>query len=76
MTGYRKAVSTLAVAAVFAICGRLCPGQNTTKDVPPVIDVHVHAMDDISGGGADVSEYGEVHGLGPENEGSAIRLGQ
>ena len=51
MTGYRKAVSTLAVAAVFAICGGLCPGQNTTNDVPPVIDVHVHAMDESFPGG-------------------------
>jgi len=51
MTEYRKAVSTLAVAGAFAICGRLCLGQNTTNDVPPVIDVHVHAMDESFPGG-------------------------
>ncbi|MBV9761148.1 MAG: amidohydrolase family protein [Acidobacteriaceae bacterium] len=34
--------------ATFALLAAVrCEAQNTTADVPPVIDVHVHAMDDI-----------------------------
>ena len=36
-------VACLIVSAVAAM------GQNTGTDVPPVIDVHVHAMDDVPG---------------------------
>src|SRR4029450_8462092 len=32
--------------AVLAMAPAMASAQNTTKDVPPVIDVHVHAMDD------------------------------
>ena len=32
-------------AALFACCVTASFAQNTTKTVPPVIDVHVHAMD-------------------------------
>lgn len=35
-------------AAVFST-GSMCFSQNTPTDVPPVLDVHVHAMDDIPG---------------------------
>ena len=38
-----------ACAAVFAFCGNIARAQNTPGDVPPVIDVHVHAIDDIPG---------------------------
>jgi uncharacterized protein len=35
---------------VFALClastAPLCPAQNTTATLPPVLDVHVHAMDE------------------------------
>ena len=32
--------------AILAMAPAVASAQNTTKDVPPVIDVHVHAMDD------------------------------
>lgn len=35
--------------AAFVSCVPAAVAQNTTSDVPPVIDVHVHAMDDIGG---------------------------
>jgi uncharacterized protein len=33
------------------MCCTFCFGQNTSNDVPPVIDVHVHAMDESFPGG-------------------------
>jgi predicted TIM-barrel fold metal-dependent hydrolase len=51
MTGYRSLVSKLLFAGAFAMFGAPCRGQNTTSDVAPVIDVHVHAMDESFPGG-------------------------
>ena len=44
-------VSRLLFAGSFATFSAFCPGQNTTADVAPVIDVHVHAMDESFPGG-------------------------
>lgn len=38
-----------AMAAVALMAGGAAQGQNTTAAVPPVIDVHMHAMEDIPG---------------------------
>ncbi len=38
---------SLSLAFAFLIGTAQCPAQNTSTDVPPVIDVHVHAMDDF-----------------------------
>ena len=39
-----------AVGAVtFSTASLVCFSQNTPADLPPVLDVHVHAMDDIPG---------------------------
>ena len=35
-------------AAVLVTVPARCFAQNTNSDIPPVIDVHVHAMDDVS----------------------------
>ena len=51
MTVYRELVSRLVFAGTFAVCSALCAAQNTPSDVPPVIDVHVHAMDESFPGG-------------------------
>ena len=44
-------VSRLLFAGSFVTFSAFCPGQNTTADVAPVIDVHVHAMDESFPGG-------------------------
>lgn len=41
-----KAVLTSVCGMVFAVCCHSALGQNTSATVPPVIDVHVHAMDE------------------------------
>ena len=41
-----------ALASVFVFAGAAALAQNTSNTVPPVIDVHVHAMDE-SWGNAD-----------------------
>jgi uncharacterized protein len=51
MTGSRRFVSGVVCAGVFAMGYTSCFGQNTSSDVPPVIDVHVHAMDESFPGG-------------------------
>ena len=55
MTGLRRLVpglaSGVACAGMFALCCTFCFGQNTSNDVAPVIDVHVHAMDESFPGG-------------------------
>jgi hypothetical protein len=48
----RQHVLSVACAAVLVIAVPLSLAQNTGKDVPPVIDVHVHAMDDVFPGAA------------------------
>jgi len=51
MNGLRTVVTLVLSASAFVICSPLSSGQNTTNDVPPVIDVHVHAMDESFPGG-------------------------
>lgn len=51
MTVHRMLVSRLLFAGTFAMCSALCPAQNTPSELPPVIDVHVHAMDESFPGG-------------------------
>jgi uncharacterized protein len=41
-----SAVSTLSWVAIFACAPVVASAQNTSAEVPPVIDVHVHAMDE------------------------------
>jgi len=51
MAGLRRLAAGISGAGVFALCCTFCFGQNTSNDVPPVIDVHVHAMDESFPGG-------------------------
>ena len=44
----RKSALCFVSAVVFSISS-ICFSQNTPADIPPVLDVHVHAMDDIPG---------------------------
>jgi predicted TIM-barrel fold metal-dependent hydrolase len=44
----RKAALSLICFAVFVTAPAVSNAQNTTTSVPPVIDVHAHAMDDAS----------------------------
>jgi predicted TIM-barrel fold metal-dependent hydrolase len=41
----------ITFATLLVICSRPSMAQNTTSTVPPVIDVHVHAMDESFPGG-------------------------
>ena len=48
----QKIASELVCVAAFVVASStVAGGQNTGKDVPPVIDVHVHAMDESFPGG-------------------------
>jgi predicted TIM-barrel fold metal-dependent hydrolase len=47
MLEFRKLTLFLSCAAVLLIAPMQSFAQNTNSDVPPVIDVHVHAMDDV-----------------------------
>jgi hypothetical protein len=42
----RSALLSLVGAAVVLASPGRCLAQNTSTDVPPVIDIHVHAMDE------------------------------
>ena len=44
----RKSALCFVSAVVFS-ASSVCLSQNTPADLPPVLDVHVHAMDDIPG---------------------------
>jgi uncharacterized protein len=46
MLQFRKLTLMGWCAAVLITAPAQCFGQNTDRDVPPVIDVHVHAMDE------------------------------
>jgi predicted TIM-barrel fold metal-dependent hydrolase len=47
----QKSAFALVCAGVFALGSNLTLAQNTSTDVPPVLDVHVHAMDESFPGG-------------------------
>jgi len=49
LTDIRKSGITLVCGALLVSGAVVVAGQNTGTDVPPVIDVHVHAMDDVPG---------------------------
>jgi len=51
MTGYQRLIPRLVITGSFAVSIAVSPAQNTGSDMPPVIDVHVHAMDDSFPGG-------------------------
>jgi uncharacterized protein len=46
----RAALAPLCLAA-FTLCSNLASAQNTSTDVPPVLDVHVHAINESFPGG-------------------------
>ena len=55
--GAQKSVRTLACSVFVLHCTFTALAQNTSADKPPVIDVHVHAMDEsFPGIGPDVPE--------------------
>ena len=47
----QQSASAITCATVFVTCSTLSMAQNTTSTVPPVIDVHVHSMDESFPGG-------------------------
>ena len=49
LTDIRKSGITLVCGALLVSGAVVVAGQNTGTEVPPVIDVHVHAMDDVPG---------------------------
>ncbi|MBV8631545.1 MAG: amidohydrolase family protein [Silvibacterium sp.] len=49
LLGIAKSGFRIMCAAVLMSASVVAVGQNTGTDVPPVIDVHVHAMDDVPG---------------------------
>ena len=51
--GVGRSVAVVLGMSAFAMCSLVCAGQNTGSEMAPVIDVHVHAMDESwPGGGA------------------------
>ena len=46
-TKFQQLLLPLPCAAILISAPAYSFGQNTNSDVPPVIDVHVHAMDDV-----------------------------
>jgi hypothetical protein len=50
-------------------------GQNTPSDAAPVIDVHVHAMDDISGAVPICPNTARFTASDPKEQGGSVRLG-
>lgn len=48
---FRKCVPSFASVLVLGIGCTFSPGQNTSNTVPPVLDVHVHAIDESFPGG-------------------------
>jgi len=48
---FQRSIVALACVIVFAPNATLLSAQNTSTTVPPVIDVHVHAMDESFPGG-------------------------
>jgi len=51
MKDFRRIASILLVVSAFSTYCAVASGQNTPSDLPPVIDVHVHAMDESFPGG-------------------------
>ena len=51
MTAWRRFLPEVLCAGAFLCFYALGSAQNTSEDVPPVIDVHVHAMDESFPGG-------------------------
>jgi len=51
MTALWRVVLAAICAGAFGLYCGVSAGQNTSNDVPPVIDVHVHAMDESFPGG-------------------------
>lgn len=51
MTRCKTVILRVLCAGSIAACGVLSQGQNTPAEVPPVIDIHVHAMDESFPGG-------------------------
>src|SRR5438270_2820047 len=47
MLALRKITLFLACAVVLLVARVQCFAQNTSSDIPPVIDVHVHAIDEV-----------------------------
>ena len=47
----QQSAAILACTTVLILCSASSPAQNTSTTVPPVIDVHVHAMDESFPGG-------------------------
>src|ERR1700759_4302200 len=45
-----KLVVLFSALALFVTASAQCLAQNAGSDLPPVIDVHVHAMDDVAFG--------------------------
>jgi len=48
---FQKSTWALVCLMVFFRCAKLSLAQNTSSTVPPIIDVHVHAMDESFPGG-------------------------
>ncbi|WP_109484590.1 amidohydrolase family protein [Occallatibacter savannae] len=51
MTRFRATALRLLLASAVLTFAAFSQGQNTPTDVPPVVDVHVHAMDESFPGG-------------------------
>ncbi len=51
LSRFPQSVHAPVCAMVFVLCSTLSSAQNTSSTPPPVIDVHVHAMDESFPGG-------------------------
>jgi uncharacterized protein len=48
---FRKDALSFSLAIALTVCCNFSLAQNTSNTVPPVLDVHVHAMDESFPGG-------------------------
>ena len=72
---FRQFARAGVYAVVFVLgCSTPSSAQNTSTTIPPVLDVHVHAMDDSFPGGPMCPNESKFPGLRPIHQGSHQRL--
>ena len=62
-------------AALLSCCSAVSFAQNTESKAPPVIDVHVHAMDDIPGAAPMCPNTAKFTASDPKTKEAPFRLG-
>jgi hypothetical protein len=72
---FRRSLFTLGCVAAFTFGPGVSGAQNTPADVPPVLDVHVHAIDDIPGAVPMCPNTAKFTASDPKTKEAPLRLG-